>query len=91
MKIVAEIASQLGDAPGPFPLDYLQDMIRDKRRVDNLMVLSHQPLNPSSDSNDPSINKLASLLAKYRGEVNPDLLFVVLLSFREFWYYHTCS
>jgi len=76
MKVVAEIAAQLGEAPGPFPIDYLTDMIRDKKRVDNLLVLSHQPLNPSKPGGDDSVNKLANLLAKYRGEVNPDLLFV---------------
>jgi telomerase protein component 1 len=70
MKVVAETAKQLGP-DGIFPYDYLEDMIREKRRVDNLLVLSHQVLNPGQGQ-----NQLANLLNKYRSEVNPDMLFV---------------
>eukprot|EP01124_Arcella_intermedia_P006950 TRINITY_DN1421_c0_g1_i1.p1 TRINITY_DN1421_c0_g1~~TRINITY_DN1421_c0_g1_i1.p1 ORF type:complete len:2329 (+),score=518.76 TRINITY_DN1421_c0_g1_i1:65-7051(+) len=70
MKVVAEKAKLLG-AEGIFPYDYLEDMIRDKRRVDNLLVLSHQVINPGQGQ-----NQLANLLNKYRSEVNPDMLFV---------------
>jgi len=70
MKVVAETAEDLGD-DGLFPYDYLENMIREKRRVDNFMVLSHQVLNPGEGQ-----NQLANLLNKYRSEVNPDMLFV---------------
>lgn len=65
MKVVAEVAATLGEAAGEFPFEYLQDLIRDKRRVDNFLVLSHQPMNPS----DGSDNRLSNLLTKYRQEV----------------------
>jgi len=74
MAAVAEVAALLGDAPGEFPFGYLEEMIRDKRRVDNLLVLSHHVINPSDSSGGNS--KLANLLNKYRQEVNHDLLFV---------------
>jgi len=70
MKVVAEKAKDLG-AEGVFPYDYLEDLIRDKKRVDNLLVLSHQVLNPREGQNE-----LSNLLNKYCSEVNPDILFV---------------
>eukprot|EP01125_Pyxidicula_operculata_P019184 TRINITY_DN693_c0_g1_i1.p1 TRINITY_DN693_c0_g1~~TRINITY_DN693_c0_g1_i1.p1 ORF type:complete len:2289 (+),score=635.01 TRINITY_DN693_c0_g1_i1:128-6994(+) len=71
MKVVANQAETLGDG-NDFPYDYLEDLIRSKRRVDNFMVLSHVSMNPSKDSS----GQLSQLLTKYRAEVNPDLLFV---------------
>jgi len=73
MAAVAEVAKQLGDQAGEFPFAYLEDMIRDKRRVDNFLVLSHHVINPSDGNNN---SRLANLLNKYRQEVNSDLLFV---------------
>ena len=64
MKVVAAIAAELGEAPGPFPLDYLQDLIRDKKRVDNLMVLSHQAINPSNGDSVLSFFFFVSYLQK---------------------------
>lgn len=74
MSVVAEVAEKLGDKPGEFPFDYLEEMIRDKRHVDNFLVLSHHVINPSGGGG--SNTRLANLLTKYRQEVNPDLLFV---------------
>lgn len=74
MSVVAEVASKLGEKPGDFPFDYLEEMIRDKRRVDNFLVLSHHVINPAGGGG--SNTRLANLLNKYRQEVNPDLLFV---------------
>lgn len=71
MKVVAGVAEKLGGAENGFPTNVLEDLIRDKKRVDNLLVLSHQPTDPHEEG-----TSLASLLAKYRGEVNADLLFV---------------
>jgi len=70
MKVVSAKAKELG-SEGIFPYDYLEEMIRDKRRVDNMLVLSHQVLDPGHGQNE-----LANLLNKYRSEVNPDMLFV---------------
>lgn len=71
MKIVADQASKLGD-DSIFPYDYLEDLIRTKRKIDNLLVLSHVMINPHEGAQ----SKLANLLTKYRSEVNPDLLYV---------------
>lgn len=74
MAAVAEVAATLGEAAGEFPFDYLEEMIKDKTRVDNFLVLSHQVINPQDDTGKNS--RLANLLKKYRMEVNPQLLFV---------------
>eukprot|EP01127_Copromyxa_protea_P014003 TRINITY_DN3838_c0_g2_i1.p1 TRINITY_DN3838_c0_g2~~TRINITY_DN3838_c0_g2_i1.p1 ORF type:complete len:2315 (-),score=541.03 TRINITY_DN3838_c0_g2_i1:41-6064(-) len=74
MGVVADVAAQLGDKSGEFPFDYLEEMIRDSRRIDNFLVLSHHTINPSGSGG--SNTRLANLLNKYRQEVNPDLLFV---------------
>jgi len=76
MAKVAEQATQLGEAAHPFPVDYLQDLISTKKKIDNLLVLSHQILNPDEAGSSDDSNNLARLLLKYRTEVNPDLLFV---------------
>jgi len=73
MAAVAEVAALLGEAPGEFPFAYLESMILHKRRVDNLLVLSHHVINPTDGTAN---SRLANLLNKYRQEVNPDLLFV---------------
>jgi len=72
MAAVAEVVKELGEAPGEFPFDYIEQMIKEKRRVDNFLILSHHVINPSSGGN----SGLANLLKKYRMEVNPGLLFV---------------
>jgi hypothetical protein len=46
MAAVAEVALELGEEAGEFPFDYLEEMIKNKRRVDNFLVLSHQVINP---------------------------------------------
>jgi telomerase protein component 1 len=74
MAKVAEQAAQLGEAGHPFPLEYLQELISTKKKIDNLLVLSHETLNPEEAGS--SAGGLASLLLKYRTEVNPELLFV---------------
>lgn len=74
MERVAAMAKQLGEASAPFPTTYLQDLIANKKKIDNLLILSHENLNP--DEGGGASNSLASLLVKYRTEVNPELLFV---------------
>eukprot|EP01129_Flabellula_baltica_P005804 TRINITY_DN2127_c0_g1_i1.p1 TRINITY_DN2127_c0_g1~~TRINITY_DN2127_c0_g1_i1.p1 ORF type:complete len:2266 (+),score=515.97 TRINITY_DN2127_c0_g1_i1:47-6844(+) len=71
MKLVAEVAEKLGDGD-EFPYDYIEDMIRDKRRINTLLVLSHTVIDPGNQAE----SRLSNLLRKYRQEVNPDLLFV---------------
>jgi hypothetical protein len=46
MAAVAAVAATLGEAAGEFPFDYIETMIKDKTRVDNFLVLSHQVINP---------------------------------------------
>lgn len=41
MRVVAEAAGEaLGGESGHFPYDYLEDLVRDKRKIDNLVILS---------------------------------------------------
>ena len=47
MKKVAEKAKELGPADGGFPFEYLENLISQKKKIDNLMVLSHKPVRPS--------------------------------------------
>ena len=72
MKAVLDIATNtFASAPiSRFPFEYLEGLIINKRKIDNLIVLSHTLSSPSSDAT------LSNLLNKYRREVNPDLLFV---------------
>ena len=78
MDKVAEKAALLGEASHPFPLEYLENLIATKKRIDNLMILSHQTLNldDSETGGNQEHAGLARLLTKYRAEVNPELLFV---------------
>jgi telomerase protein component 1 len=74
MKHVAEKAKELGPADAGFPFEYLETLISQKKRIDNLLVLSHKPVRPSDADGDS--NRLSNLLSKYRQEVHPELLFV---------------
>jgi len=58
-----------------FPFDYLEDLIKQRRKIDNFLVLSHQLIQTGS-SEGSSHMTVRNLLHKYRQEVNPDLLFV---------------
>eukprot|EP01089_Gocevia_fonbrunei_P021021 TRINITY_DN7989_c0_g1_i1.p1 TRINITY_DN7989_c0_g1~~TRINITY_DN7989_c0_g1_i1.p1 ORF type:complete len:1161 (+),score=299.65 TRINITY_DN7989_c0_g1_i1:106-3588(+) len=80
MGIVGELAvnGELG-TDFQFPFDYLESMIRDKKRIDNFIVLSNKTIGPGYDnleSESPNKTGLSGLLQKYRQDVNPDLLFV---------------
>lgn len=81
MEKVAAMAKTLGQASHPFPTSYLEDLIARKKKIDNLLVLSHETLDPDSGNSGsgghvPYTSSLGSLLLKYRTEVNPELLFV---------------
>eukprot|EP01130_Rhizamoeba_saxonica_P017056 TRINITY_DN8098_c0_g1_i1.p1 TRINITY_DN8098_c0_g1~~TRINITY_DN8098_c0_g1_i1.p1 ORF type:complete len:2262 (-),score=513.74 TRINITY_DN8098_c0_g1_i1:41-6826(-) len=69
MSVVADVAATVGNG-NEFPYEMFQDLIRDKRRIDNILLLSHRCVDPADE------NRLSDLLTKYRLEVNPDLLFV---------------
>jgi len=78
MKIVAEIANsgQLGGGC-EFPFDYVEDLIREKKVIDNFIVLSNSQIAPGhEDFAGQFPGGLGGVLQKYRQEVNPDLLFV---------------
>eukprot|EP01090_Pellita_catalonica_P022069 TRINITY_DN8444_c0_g1_i1.p1 TRINITY_DN8444_c0_g1~~TRINITY_DN8444_c0_g1_i1.p1 ORF type:complete len:910 (+),score=188.39 TRINITY_DN8444_c0_g1_i1:83-2812(+) len=78
MAAVAAVAAsgQLGDG-FQFPFDYLEDLIRDKVRIDNFIIMSDKTIAPGQielEGNHPG--GLESILKKYRQQVNPDLLYV---------------
>lgn len=74
MKHVAEKAKELGEADSGFPFEYLESLISQKKKIDNLLVLSHLPVRPSDA--DGNSTRLSNLLSKYRQEVHAELLFV---------------
>jgi len=53
-----------------FPYDYMEECIRGRKVIDNLIVLNDSTLNLETNS------ELAGILKKYRQEVNPELIFV---------------
>ena len=59
-----------------FPFDYLEDLIKQRRKIDNFLVLSHQLIQTGSAAGESGHMTVRNLLHKYRQEVNPDLLFV---------------
>mmetsp|Transcript_17840 Transcript_17840/g.53578 ORF Transcript_17840/g.53578 Transcript_17840/m.53578 type:complete len:805 (+) Transcript_17840:292-2706(+) len=73
MQRVIRIAdsSDLGDAC-VFPFSYMEELIRDGTRVDNIIVLADRMLTAENDE------RLANMLTKYRQSVNPDLLYVTV-------------
>lgn len=79
MAIVNSQAERLQEeAPSDevlFPFEYLEDLIKNRRKIDNLLILSHQ-LVKTEGQDDSSHMTARNLLHKYRQEVNPDLLFV---------------
>eukprot|EP01114_Cavostelium_apophysatum_P022723 TRINITY_DN831_c0_g1_i3.p1 TRINITY_DN831_c0_g1~~TRINITY_DN831_c0_g1_i3.p1 ORF type:complete len:1975 (+),score=566.67 TRINITY_DN831_c0_g1_i3:1485-7409(+) len=70
MKVVLDLATELGPSI-KFPFDYIENLILEKKRIDNLIILSHE----QTAAGDESL-KITQILTKYRQEVNPDLLFV---------------
>lgn len=68
-------AGLFDDSEVIFPFDYLEDLIKNRRKIDNLLILSHQLVKTGEDGGS-SHHTARNLLHKYRQEVNPDLLFV---------------
>lgn len=58
-----------------FPFDYIEELIKSRRKIDNLLILSHQLVKTGEDDAQSHQN-VRNILTKYRQEVNPDLLFV---------------
>jgi telomerase protein component 1 len=81
MKAVLEAVEQLG-YECQFPFGYLEDLIRTRRKVDQIIVLSNTHIAPGYDEKegiDPlSAGGISRILKKYRQEVNPDLLYVAV-------------
>jgi len=76
MKKVLDMAQKLGNG-NEFPFDYMETLIRERRRVDNLIFVSNTLIGSGhTDYTGPGGVTVSSMLNKYRQEVNPDLLFV---------------
>eukprot|EP01119_Soliformovum_irregulare_P015829 TRINITY_DN4519_c0_g1_i1.p1 TRINITY_DN4519_c0_g1~~TRINITY_DN4519_c0_g1_i1.p1 ORF type:complete len:1529 (-),score=494.33 TRINITY_DN4519_c0_g1_i1:1256-5488(-) len=59
-----------GEEDSEFPYDLVESLIRDRKRVDNIIVLSHTLISASENA------QMFNVLQKYREEVNPNMLFV---------------
>jgi telomerase protein component 1 len=79
MAVVDRISSTT--EPGAyFPLEFLEELLRTRTKLDNLIVFSNALVGPGSmdswlNARGPH-DTIANFLNKYRQEVNPDLLFV---------------
>jgi len=74
MEIVKQTSERLNKNGSFFPEDYMVGLIRDRKKIDQIIVLSNEtvaPGYPSSGNVD-----IGNILTKYRQEVNKDLLYV---------------
>jgi telomerase protein component 1 len=79
MAVVEEQGKKFdnGIAEAVFPFDYLEGLIARRERIDNLLVLSHHLVVPNMAQSDADpAETIGKILAKYRREVNPSMLFV---------------
>ena len=81
MHVVLEKASS-GELGGDnqFPFDYFEELIEQKKKVDNIIVLSDSHVAPGvnemKEAGGEKVGGISGILEKYRQEVNPDLLYV---------------
>lgn len=76
VKRVTKEAEKLGGGTD-FPFDYLEDLIERREKIDNFVILSDMMIAPGHGEMANSHGRTVSAtLARYRKEVNPDLLFV---------------
>jgi hypothetical protein len=79
MRLVLDAANEMGEEL-EFPFEYLEQLIKEKRRVDQLIVLADRHIAPGYEemegSSPASTGGISRILKKYRQEVNPDLLYV---------------
>jgi telomerase protein component 1 len=62
-----------------FPFAYLEDLILQNKKIDNIIVLSDQHIAPGYNEligSGPAAGGISGILTKYRQEINPDLLYV---------------
>ena len=62
-----------------FPFDYIEDLIKDKKKIDNIIILSDRHIAPGENDNiegGESVGGVKGILEKYRQEINSDLLYV---------------
>ena len=71
MERVMKAASNLSTQEGVLPLPFLMEMLVDRRRVDNIVLLTD-----AMKLDDQQGRDVMDFLKKYRHFVNPDLLFV---------------
>jgi len=77
IKRVVSETSKLGGGTD-FPYDYLHNLISEKKRIDNFIILSDMMIAPGKNEMTLQGNSVTQILLKYRTEVNPDLLFVAI-------------
>jgi telomerase protein component 1 len=83
MKVVKELALKefANEQKTEFPFDYLEDLILAEKKIDNFIILSHTLIAPGhAEMASGSVDTITNILLKYRQAINPDLLFVRLVS-----------
>jgi len=61
-----------------FPYDYIEELIKKKKKIDNFIILSDQMVAPGKLEMESRGHTVTSILKLYRQEINPDLLFVAI-------------
>eukprot|EP01115_Flamella_aegyptia_P007180 TRINITY_DN29901_c0_g1_i1.p1 TRINITY_DN29901_c0_g1~~TRINITY_DN29901_c0_g1_i1.p1 ORF type:complete len:658 (+),score=296.62 TRINITY_DN29901_c0_g1_i1:99-2072(+) len=77
IKRVTKYSEQLGGGTD-FPYDYLIELIDKKEKIDNFIIISDMMIAPGKNEMHARGHTVGEVLKKYRGDVNPDLLFVAL-------------
>jgi len=78
MAVVLQSMDNLG-TEFEFPFAYLEELILQRKKIDNIIILSDQNIAPGYNElvgSGPAAGGIHGMLTKYRQEINPDLLFV---------------
>lgn len=78
MKKVLELSKDFGQDTETFPFEYIEELIRTRKKVDNLVVISHCMVAPNHNEMSRGGKSISSLLKKYRQAINPNLLYVAI-------------
>lgn len=80
MQAGLNLATQLNQGVEHFPFDYMEDLIKNREKVDYLFILSDMMIAPGNDIPDYYHIKtkwtVSSILEMYRTEVNPNFVIV---------------
>lgn len=78
MATVQAMVGRLGE-DFTFPFEYIEELIRERKKIDNFIILSDQTIAPGYTElvgHGAAAEGISGILRKYRQEINPDLLYV---------------